>query len=216
VFWFTTSAIAFKLKLSKRLTVVIIYSNHILFFYSKATFVTLNNDKSFDIDIVSQARRMKRGLRQQKKTGSGNMGILIYCIISFFLGFCGFVDALFQPSRAWANAGRSKGLWILITFLGMITVFPGWVTWAVYSYGGTRRAVVRNGGYMRPSQHLRTGGGSRTSTSSGTAGLALPVTKPQKPDPIPCGRCGTTGWLHEPGKQPIACTAGCTRGYFYR
>jgi hypothetical protein len=84
------------------------------------------------------------------------MGLFIYCGISLFLGFCGFVDAARQPSRAWTNAGRTKVLWVLITFAGMISVVGGWLTWALYSYGGTRRAVVRKGGYNRPSREAGT------------------------------------------------------------
>ena len=81
----------------------------------------------------------------------------IFLVVSFFLGFCGFVDALKQPGRAFDVAGKSKRLWVLITFLGMVSVIGGAVTWAVYSYGGTRKAVVRGGGYNRPSResHIR-------------------------------------------------------------
>ena len=72
-------------------------------------------------------------------------GFVIYCVVSGFLGFCGFVDAWHQPRRAWKNAGRSKLLWVLITMLGMLSVVAGSVTWALYSYGGTRRAIVGAG-----------------------------------------------------------------------
>jgi hypothetical protein len=73
----------------------------------------------------------------------------IYIAISTFLGFCGFLDSAHQPSRAWQNAHKSKFLWVLINFVGMISLFGGAVTFLLYSYGGTRRAVVRKGGYNR-------------------------------------------------------------------
>jgi hypothetical protein len=91
-------------------------------------------------------------------------GTIIYLLISGFLGFCGFVDALHQPSAAWHRAGKSKVLWVLITFVGMITVLPGWITWAVYSYGGTRKAVVRNGGFNRPAPPKTQGHGCGSCT----------------------------------------------------
>ena len=80
------------------------------------------------------------------------MAIWIYLALSTFLGFCGFADACKQPRQAWQNAGKSKGLWVLITFVGMVSLGAGWITWLVYSYGGTRRAIKRGGGYSRPSQ----------------------------------------------------------------
>lgn len=80
------------------------------------------------------------------------MGFILFILVSTFLGFCGFVDAAKQPGPAYQVAGKSKGLWVLVTFLGMISLVGGVVTWGLYSYGGTRKAVVRAGGYNRPSR----------------------------------------------------------------
>jgi hypothetical protein len=76
-------------------------------------------------------------------------GFLIYCAISLFLGFCGFVDSLVQPRWAYTNAHKSKFFWVLVNMVGMLSIVGGAVTWFVYSYLGTRRAVVRKGGYNR-------------------------------------------------------------------
>jgi len=77
------------------------------------------------------------------------MGLIIYMIISTFLGFCGVADSVRQPGQAFRAAGRSKSFWVLVNILGMITLVGGVVTWAVYSYGGARKGVVKNGGYNR-------------------------------------------------------------------
>jgi hypothetical protein len=82
-------------------------------------------------------------------------GLIVWMVISTFLGFCGFVDCLAQPSGAYRTAGKSKAVWALVTFVGMISLVGGVATWLLYSYGGTRRALVRNGGYNRPSREKR-------------------------------------------------------------
>ena len=100
--------------------------------------------------LTSWSRVAKVGLLRSGE-GVEVMGAFwIYAGISGFLGFCGFADCCVQPRQAWRNAGRSKPVWLLITFVGMITLVAGWITWALYSYGGTRHAVVRGGGYRRP------------------------------------------------------------------
>ena len=77
-------------------------------------------------------------------------GFIVYAVISTFFGFCGFVDTLAQPRRAFRNAGHSKLVWTLIGFVGMVSVVGGAPTFAIYTWGGIRRQVVRSGGFDRP------------------------------------------------------------------
>jgi Protein of unknown function (DUF2510) len=123
----------------------------------------------------------------------------IYAGISGFLGFCGFADCFVQPRRAWQNAGRSKPAWLLITFVGMITLVAGWITWALYSYGGTRRAVVRGGGYRRPT----VGGTNNEMRNRRMAGHVLDeinmrsAAPPNRP-PVPAGSVSPPAWFPDP------------------
>jgi hypothetical protein len=122
----------------------------------------------------------------------------IYAGISCFLGFCGFVDCFFQPRQAWKNARRSKALWLLITFVGMVTVVAGWLTWAVYSFG-PRRAVVRSGGYRRPT----VGGANNEIRNRKAAGHMLDEVKmrsatPANRVPVPSGSASPPAWFPDP------------------
>jgi hypothetical protein len=76
--------------------------------------------------------------------------IWVIMIISTLLGFCGLADSIVQPGKAYRAAHKSKALWVLLNLVGMLTLVGGAVTWAVYSYGGTRKSVVNKGGYYRP------------------------------------------------------------------
>ncbi len=79
----------------------------------------------------------------------------VFMLVSTFLGFCGFVDAWKQPKQAFRTSGHSKALWVFIGAVGMFSLVGGIVTWAIYSYGGVRRDVVKAGGYNRPSREAR-------------------------------------------------------------
>ena len=111
------------------------------------------------------------------------VGVLIV-VVTVFLGFCGFVDALVQPRRAFKASGHSKALWVAIEFVGMCTCL-GAITWAWYSFG-VRRQVVRAGGANRPGDALKGRGGGGSPGAPGAPGGGSPFGPPTR---TPCGSC---------------------------
>jgi hypothetical protein len=76
------------------------------------------------------------------------MGPTALAVFTVFLGFCGTLDVLRQPGKAFRASGHRKLIWIAIEILGFIP-FVALVTLPLYGVW-PRRAVVRSGGYRRP------------------------------------------------------------------
>jgi hypothetical protein len=138
-------------------------------------------------------------------------GLIWYCVISGFLGFCGFCDSLAQPARAYRLAGVSKPLWVVINLVGMLSVVGGVLSFLVYSYGGPRRKVVKHGGYNRPTREKPVREMARyiDDEMQFRHGVSAPCQTCQAGGKVPCTCQG--GWVTSPAtnllEQHIACGA---------